>query len=412
MRRVIGLLTLPLCLCSPDVSRADPPHARGGFSRVYGPAGRATGAHFGQANRLGLSRQFGLERHGRGLTAQGSHHHHHHRHFTGRLPRVYSGTTLYGYSGYGCVGSVYDGGFYAGPVTSGFRRGYWNIDPTVGGVWTNYAGSPPPNAFNPYQNPVIRETLRENADRWGQPIVPDRLPALAPRAVRLSSPEAKIRSLRSEGRGDVWFRKQNYLQAYQRYKQAVAEAGDRAEARFRLAYALTALGRFHEAIRHFKRGLEIDPTWPASGLTLQELFGPENQLAKSSLMHRVADWVRGDIRDPERLFVLGILLHFDENTERAAIVFETAFRLAGRGNHLTAFLRSDQPAESQTPQARPEPALIPPRVIEPQPVPVDPPVLEPKPERIVPPLPAPSAKKTGVYEFAPAQAKLLPFHSS
>jgi hypothetical protein len=340
------------------------------------------------------------------------HHHHHHRHFTGGLPRVYSGTGLYGYSGYGCVGSVYGGGFYAGPVYGGLVSGYGSGIPTLSGVWSPYAGSRIPNGFNPYENPVISGTLRENAARWGQPIVRDRLPALAPRPVRQTSPEAKLRSLRSEGRGDVWFRKQNYPQAYQRYKQAVAEAGDRAEARFRLAYTLTALGRFHEAVKHFKRGLEIDRTWPDSGMTLQELFGPDNELAKSSLMHRVADWVRDDIRNPDRLFVLGILLHFDENNERAAIVFETAFRLAGRGDHLTAFLRSDQPLDPQDPQAPADPLLVPPRVIGPRPAPVDPPALERKPKQFVPPLPAPSAKKAGVYEFAPAQAKLPPFHSS
>jgi hypothetical protein len=131
-----------------------------------------------------------------------------------------------------------------------------------------------------------------------------------------------------------------YAQAHAAYRQAGRYAQERAIPRFRSGMALMAMNRFPEALGELKRGLQIDPTWPETGEALDAIYGVHT-LAKLSMKHRVANWVRRDVRDPDRLFLLGVVLHFDLD-ERAGAVFESALRLGGRGEHLTAFLR---PAE-------------------------------------------------------------------
>jgi hypothetical protein len=108
------------------------------------------------------------------------------------------------------------------------------------------------------------------------------------------------------------------------------------------------MGRYAKAVHQMKQGLQIDPTWPTNGASLEKLFGSENKLAKSSVISRAVHRVREDIRDPDRLFLLGVLLHFDDDAERASIVFETALRLAGSGEHLEAFLRPLELSEQPT----------------------------------------------------------------
>ena len=71
------------------------------------------------------------------------------------------------------------------------------------------------------------------------------------------------------------------------------------------------------------------------------LFGPDSQIVRTSIIHKIADWLREDIRDPDRLFLFGLLLHFEDDT-RGREVLEAAQRTAdnsGRfADHIVAFL--------------------------------------------------------------------------
>src|SRR5262249_14221680 len=151
---------------------------------------------------------------------------------------------------------------------------------------------------------------------------------LVQRPIRESSPAAKAKSQQYLAQGDMWFRKQNYIQAFARYKNAATEAPDLATPHFRMALPLTAQRRFETAIAEIKSGLARDRSWAVTGESLDDLFGEDNQLAKSSLIHVVADWSRADIRDSERLFLLGVLLHFNDEPDRANTVLTTAAKLA------------------------------------------------------------------------------------
>ncbi len=83
---------------------------------------------------------------------------------------------------------------------------------------------------------------------------------------------------------------------------------------------------------------------------LEAIFGDDNRLAILSLTERVTGWVREDIRDPDRLFLVGVLLHFNGDS-RASQFFEAAYRLAGSGDHLLAFLQP--PTETRDSAAAP-----------------------------------------------------------
>jgi hypothetical protein len=75
------------------------------------------------------------------------------------------------------------------------------------------------------------------------------------------------------------------------------------------------------------------------------VFGENNRLSVLTLIERVGGWVREDIRDPERLFLMGVVLHADGDA-RASEFFEAAYRLGGSGDHLLAFLHPNSGPEA------------------------------------------------------------------
>lgn len=246
----------------------------------------------------------------------------------GRYGSPYYGLTvnrIFGYPAtYMPYGSPVAGG-YAYPYPVGYTGAYGTYGPAAGD-------------WDPYSNPLLQATLLENQLRWGAAL-PPRYPDLRTRArLRPSSPEQKAKSLRAQAQGDVWMKRLKFLNAYERYKVAQSAASDRPEPYFRLGFSLAAVGNFDSSIKYIKQGLDLDPQWPAHGDRLETLFGEDNRLSVLSLIERVGGWVREDIRDPDRLFLIGVILHFDGDT-RASEFFEAAYRLAGTGDHLLAFLQ-------------------------------------------------------------------------
>lgn len=284
-----------------------------------------------------------------------SHHGHgHHNHFGYGYGGYYSPYS-YGYGGYYSPYSYFAPGHvdvfggYDVYVRPGTYLGY-GVPPGAVGIYAPYQVIPPTGwggaGREVFNNEVIRDALEENAERWEQPLNVEPAPQRAVRLPEESTPEAKLRSIRLQGRGDYWMHKQEYSQAYRRYTEAGDAAPDRPEVYFRKASALVALNHYSQAVQQMKRGLEVDPTWPTHGESLSEIYGRDNQLAKMSFLDRVADWVRADIRDPDRLFLMGALLYFDDTRDKAMPFFEAAWRLSGGGDHLRAFL-NPTPARSQ-----------------------------------------------------------------
>lgn len=190
------------------------------------------------------------------------------------------------------------------------------------------------------------------------------------------SPDALRRSIRYQALGDESFAKSNYLQAYGHYKDAVKNTPTRAEARFRMAMALAATTNYSLAVDEIKRAMKIDPAWPMKGPSLDTLWGADNILSKNAVMHKLAAWVREDIRDPDRLFLMGVFLHFNDETDKSHTFFETAYELSPNPMYAQAFLeaedgiRANRPAEEPRPippdddatiPQPPEPSLLPKR---------------------------------------------------
>lgn len=342
MRRsyVLPLLSSCVCLLFLAEAAAHPPAGSKTvhYPRVYGATGHTYGptqAHYQ------YQRQYGRPWHGYGgetvTLPTGSLTQHHHS--SGYTYRPYS-YYPFAYSGYSPYVGYYSGVSVGPPGYADYGpvHSYIPMAPIVIQAHPQFIGQ------NPFDNSVLKDALLENELRWGKDLIVEPQVQTVEREIRESTPAAKLKSLRAQAQGDEWFRKENYLQAYSRYKVAVAEADDRADAHFRLGYALLAMGRYDRAVKEMKRGLRIDPAWPVTGESLSTIFGPENLLAKSTTMSEVTAWVREDIRDPDRLFLIGVLLHFDDD-ERAAEFFETAIRLSGGGAHLLAFLKKpDNPA--------------------------------------------------------------------
>jgi len=353
---------LALVLLCGVASTAEAQHR---YPLVYGPAGRPYGPT--QAHYQYL-RQYGRPWHGYGgLVAPSG---------VGSGPFTVSGGYLPVWGGYGAP-------FYAPPVTVVAPGYYGYFGPSypapvfTAPVYVNPVAAPVPLAWSaPVMTDPLAAVLQQHQQHWGH-----QLPAAKPdpiaRPVVPSSTDARLRSLEAQSKGDRDMREQKWLQAYIDYKKAVQLASDRADAHLRLGLALIALQHYDSAATSLKRAVSLNPGVAQSELTLETLFGPGSELARSSVTHKLIDYVNDDIRDPDRLFLMGVLLHFD-NDPRAREVLETGMRLSGGDSHFAAFLQPavKPAATTPTPSA---PVTPTPPAPAPQAVPALPPGLPPAP---------------------------------
>jgi hypothetical protein len=255
------------------------------------------------------------------------------------------------------------GGYFFSPGQSWFRPPFvWYggaafvyVPPTV------FQGQPA--SFQPLAtgSPQFQEWIDENRRAWHDPLETFPIEQLPRRFIKPSSTEARLQSMRLQHLGDLSLKNLQYGTAAGKYEQAIAAAPDRADPYFRLGIAEAARSRFDVAVRQFKLGLQLDTTWASTGATLDELLGAGKLLPKTEIKQRIVDWTWEDIRDPDRLFLLGVIQHLDGDAESARVLFETAARLGGMKEHLAAFLRTGQvaanPAAQPTAVEPPPPAL-------------------------------------------------------
>lgn len=140
------------------------------------------------------------------------------------------------------------------------------------------------------------------------------------------------------GFGDAQFSAGEFLEANTRYRKAVAAAPELADPHFRQGYALMAAGRWRLAADAIRRGLKLDPDWPRSGFSNAELYAGHPEM-KTEHLEKLAEAAEAEQQDVDRLFLLGVVLHFDGRPDRARPFFERAQQLTG-GNDpaVVAFL--------------------------------------------------------------------------
>jgi len=140
------------------------------------------------------------------------------------------------------------------------------------------------------------------------------------------------------GFGDAHFVNQKFAEANDRYRKAATAAPQLADAYFRQGYALMAMGRYDQSVRAIRRGMALEPDWPQSGFRNAELYGDIPQV-KTTHFEALAAASEKDPHNPELLFLVGVMLHFDGKPERAKPFFERAEQLlAGDDAHVQPFL--------------------------------------------------------------------------
>lgn len=171
------------------------------------------------------------------------------------------------------------------------------------------------------------------------PIDPFEDPAKLP--AKPSTPAGKLKSLEHQVHGDEKLRKRLWAQAYMSYRSAIDAAGDRGEARLRQGFTYTAMRHFSSAVREFKRGLFLDPKLPESGIGLSMLFGPDSEILRTAMFHKVSDWVKEDPRDPDRWFLLGLMLHFEDDPRSREALKMAQGLSEGPQDHIASLLNSE-----------------------------------------------------------------------
>ncbi len=164
-----------------------------------------------------------------------------------------------------------------------------------------------------------------------------------PKPGRSTSAESIASGWRFIGYGDRLFLAQDYGQARLRYKQAGSVAPTLGTAFFRQAYTLIALGNYSEAAKLIKRGLKVDPSWPESGFTNDQIYG-DNRMAKMAHIDALAAATVNEPHNADLLFLIGVHLFFEGQPERAKTFFERSGRLAGGEDaHLRPFFAVMEP---------------------------------------------------------------------
>ncbi|MBX9791641.1 MAG: tetratricopeptide repeat protein [Pirellulales bacterium] len=230
------------------------------------------------------------------------------------------------------------------PVNAGLANGAAN---GIGGNAAGANGAAPP-AGQPLNGPAVEHDRARPVPR-----------------VRETNDELRARAARRLALGDDDYRAQRYGEAYNTYRRAAEIAPDLYEAYFRQGQALVALRRCDDAVRAFKRGLDLDPTWPRRPMRLDGLYGP-NQAAQLAHLEALAKDAAARPGDASPILLLGIELYCSGQTERARRFFDQAASLAGDAPlYAELFLRVlNQPARPARIAAAPDAANDAPPVVQ------------------------------------------------
>jgi hypothetical protein len=275
----------------------------------------------------------------------GNHHAHSHSSFVtpGLIPPgVFFYNRPFGY--WGPVSGPYLGGF----VPGGYSQGVWlQWDPFYG------AQAAPPliglgngRVADPQQMPRAKPA-QPAADGFGI-LAPDAAVAKKVAKPRATNADARARSQRFIVLGDGYFAKQAYSDANSRYKLAQQSAPDMGDGFLRQGFALVAMGRYETAARSLKRGIALSPDWAQSPFRLDQLYGA-NGLAKAAHVEALAQEA---LKAPssDAMFLLGVMLYFDGQKERAEPFLVRARELAGGDDaHLDGFLHEVAPPADEAP---------------------------------------------------------------
>ena len=90
-------------------------------------------------------------------------------------------------------------------------------------------------------------------------------------------------ALRYIGFGDTYFGQQKYADALDRYQKAAKADPGVADAWFRQGFALSAAGRYGEAVKAVAQGMKVSPIWPTCDFLLTDVYGADEAGRKATL---------------------------------------------------------------------------------------------------------------------------------
>ncbi|MCA9042512.1 MAG: tetratricopeptide repeat protein, partial [Planctomycetaceae bacterium] len=280
------------CVTSSSVLRGDDiqfisPRYAGPY---YGYRGLGRGRNFGHNHHLGFFHDHGL-----GIRTPPNV-----NHFVFRAPiaiapyTYYYGSGFYPYTGY-------YGGYYGGYYPRYYGNPYYTYGSYYYGNnwwWSNsgfYGNSfnIPESAYTnstaiTLENKRMQEQVEQNRRDWIQKIpgMPDRVII----AVRPSTPEDNLKSVRSQALGDRSLQDGEYSKAYKYYQRAVKQSSDQAEFRISLAVVLAATGRFEPAHQQMEIVTRLQPDLKELPRTLEQIFRKEGDSEREKLMSQLSEW--------------------------------------------------------------------------------------------------------------------------
>ncbi|MGC3972671.1 MAG: hypothetical protein QM775_36600 [Pirellulales bacterium] len=250
------------------------------------------------------------------------------------------GSPWVGYApgGYGYWGR---GGYWGRPYING-----WALPPAVIPAETIYGPGPVRRLMGldpPLGTSIVNNTTYVNnapgaaamPNTAAKPVVPDaggfgvlgNSPAPPRLRVPATNAAARERAKKQLEVGDLWFRKQQYGDAWIAYKEAARAAPDVADAYFHQAAAAVAQGRYEAAVDSLKYGLRISTAYLDGEFKYSKLYG-ENVISQTAHLDALA---QAAINQPssDLYFLTGVMLFFDADPLRRA-VFREGERSASR----------------------------------------------------------------------------------
>lgn len=170
--------------------------------------------------------------------------------------------------------------------------------------------------------------------------------------VREANAAALARAWRWIDLGDKYFGKQEYRQAYQRYKEAAKSAPGLVEVYLRQGQAMVASGQYALAAPSFRRALKLDADLAQARFQLADLYGG-NRLAQKAHLEALAAAAEKDPASGDLLLLVGAQLFFDGQTQRARPFWQQAAAMLAPADQRLSAIVSRVADEAEANVARP-----------------------------------------------------------
>lgn len=327
-----------------------PHHSGAGLQRsTISPPPPSPPAHFGG----------GVPAQNNSFAHQGHHHHgggyggYHSGYWGGGYrPGFYNPYRGYGYGGYGYPGYGYGGYGMGGYGYGSYGYGSFGF-PGFGYSRYGYYGSPsfsfgytlPGPNWDPGWGyaPMARQydgvgpvatsfpnwpvDPNQNVDPVNQLPSPSQVAQQAS-PFRQSSVQEQHESLVWMEQGDRFRYNGQYSEALNSYRRSIEIAQDQPLPRMKGAILLAESQQYNEAVHQLRSALALDPESAVKAKALSEFFGPRREQTIHNMLQATAQWARGDIRDPQRLLLVGTLLMLSGDLTQAEIPLLAAQKLS------------------------------------------------------------------------------------